>query len=71
MAATVAAGEGFAVTTPLCVHEAAVELARVTCPIGIAGITGKEPEVIAVAVAAQLLQLRSAVADAGPRRDEA
>lgn len=32
------------------------ELARVTCPIGIAGITGKEPEVIAVAVVAQLLQ---------------
>ena len=32
------------------------ELAHVTCPIGIAGIHGKEPEVIAVAVAAQLLQ---------------
>jgi xanthine dehydrogenase accessory factor len=32
------------------------ELARVTCPIGVPGITGKEPEVIAVAVAAQLLQ---------------
>ena len=31
------------------------ELARVTCPIGIPGIGGKEPEVIAVAVAAQLL----------------
>ncbi|MEO8278229.1 MAG: xanthine dehydrogenase accessory protein XdhC [Ideonella sp.] len=28
---------------------------RITCPIGIAGIDGKEPEVIAVAVAAQLL----------------
>ena len=33
------------------------ELARVTCPIGIPGIAGKEPEVIAVAVAAQLLQV--------------
>jgi xanthine dehydrogenase accessory factor len=33
------------------------QLAQVTCPIGIPGITGKEPEVIAVAVAAQLLQL--------------
>ncbi|MEJ7688777.1 MAG: xanthine dehydrogenase accessory protein XdhC [Variovorax sp.] len=33
-----------------------VELARITCPIGIPGIAGKEPEVIAVAVAAQLLQ---------------
>ncbi|MES2940520.1 MAG: xanthine dehydrogenase accessory protein XdhC [Pseudomonadota bacterium] len=32
------------------------ELARVTSPIGIPGIVGKEPEVIAVAVAAQLLQ---------------
>jgi xanthine dehydrogenase accessory factor len=36
----------------------AAELARVTCPIGVPGITGKEPEVIAVAVAAQLLQAR-------------
>jgi len=34
----------------------AAELARITCPIGIPGISGKEPEVIAVAVAAQLLQ---------------
>ena len=33
-----------------------LELAHVTSPIGVAGITGKEPEVIAVAVAAQLLQ---------------
>lgn len=35
------------------------ELAQVTCPIGIAGVTGKEPEVIAVAVAAQILQTLS------------
>lgn len=35
---------------------AEAELARVTCPIGVPGIGGKEPEVIAVAVAAQLLQ---------------
>ncbi len=33
------------------------EQARITCPIGIPGITGKEPEVIAVATAAQLLVL--------------
>lgn len=33
------------------------ELARITCPIGIAGIPGKQPEVIAVAVVAQLLML--------------
>jgi xanthine dehydrogenase accessory factor len=35
----------------------AEELARVTCPIGLPGITGKEPEVIAASVAAQILQL--------------
>jgi xanthine dehydrogenase accessory factor len=33
------------------------ELARVTCPIGIPGITGKQPEVIAASVAAQVLQI--------------
>jgi xanthine dehydrogenase accessory factor len=32
------------------------ECAHITCPIGVPGIEGKEPEVIAVAVAAQLLQ---------------
>ena len=31
------------------------QLAHVTCPIGLPGIAGKEPEVIAVAVAAQIL----------------
>ena len=36
----------------------AEELAFITCPIGVRGITGKEPEVIAVSVAAQLLQQR-------------
>ncbi len=34
----------------------AAELSHVTSPIGVSGIAGKEPEVIAVAVAAQLLQ---------------
>ena len=34
------------------------ECDHVTSPIGVPGIFGKEPEVIAVAVAAQLLQLR-------------
>ncbi len=33
------------------------DLAHVTCPIGVPGIVGKEPEVIAVAVAAQILQI--------------
>ena len=32
------------------------DFAQVTCPIGVPGIAGKQPEVIAVAVAAQLLQ---------------
>ncbi|MDR3392867.1 MAG: xanthine dehydrogenase accessory protein XdhC [Sulfuriferula sp.] len=35
---------------------------RITCPIGVPGISGKEPATIAVAVAAQLLQLREAQA---------
>ena len=30
---------------------------RMVCPIGVAGVAGKEPEVIAVAVVAQLLQI--------------
>lgn len=33
------------------------ELERITCPIGMPGIRGKAPEVIAIAVAAQLLAL--------------
>ena len=33
---------------------------RLTCPIGLPGVTGKEPDVIAVALLAQLLQLPSA-----------
>ena len=36
----------------------APEIDRITCPIGVPGITGKEPEVIAIAVAAQLLQVQ-------------
>ena len=36
----------------------AQEIARITCPIGLDGVAGKEPEVIAVSVAAQLLQMR-------------
>ncbi len=34
------------------------DLAQVKCPIGLSGIRGKQPEVIAVAVAAQVLQAR-------------
>ena len=33
------------------------ELAHITCPIGVPGIADKRPEVIAIAVAAQLLQV--------------
>jgi xanthine dehydrogenase accessory factor len=39
---------------------AAERLAAMVCPIGIGGIAGKEPGVIAVAVAAELLQRRAA-----------
>ena len=44
-------------------------LGRLTCPIGVPGITGKEPDVIAIAVLAQLLQLgaKPACAAAGLR----
>jgi xanthine dehydrogenase accessory factor len=44
---------------------AAEALARMHCPIGVPGIPGKQPEVIAVAVVAQLLQAaaRAAVPD--------
>ena len=34
-------------------------VARIVCPIGEPGIEGKQPAVIAVAVAAQLLRLRA------------
>ncbi len=37
---------------------AADQVGRLVCPIGIAGIAAKQPEAIAVAVAAQLLRLR-------------
>jgi len=40
-------------------------LARMTCPIGVPGITGKEPDVIAIAVVAQLLQQQAAAAAPG------
>lgn len=36
------------------------QAARITCPIGIPGIMGKEPATIAISVVAQLLQLREA-----------
>ena len=38
----------------------AEEVERVTCPIGLSGIPGKEPAVIALAVAAQLMRGRDA-----------
>lgn len=37
-----------------------VEIGRLTCPIGIQGITGKQPVVIAASVAAQVLSVREA-----------
>ena len=41
-------------------------IARMQCPVGIAGISGKQPEIIALAVVAQLMQ-RATAAMGGPR----
>jgi len=46
---------------------AADAIARMTCPIGVPGITGKEPEVIAVSVVAQLLATPVATAATAAR----
>ena len=40
---------------------AAAVIERMTCPIGVPGITGKEPEVIAASVVVQLLQVAEAI----------
>jgi len=46
-------------------------IARMTCPIGLPGITGKEPEVIAAAVVAQLLAHQPGTAfSAAPARPQ-
>jgi xanthine dehydrogenase accessory factor len=37
-----------------------VDASNLTCPIGIAGITGKDPAIIAISVVAQLMQLHGA-----------
>ena len=42
------------------------ELRRLTCPIGIGGITGKSPAAIAISVAAELLQLHEMHAAISP-----
>lgn len=41
-------------------------LARLTCPIGVAGLHGKEPEVLAISAVAQLLALAPARKSAAP-----
>lgn len=43
------------------------QLAKMTCPIGVAGIDDKAPAVIALSVAAQLLQAQQTVAGSGRR----
>jgi xanthine dehydrogenase accessory factor len=47
------------------------QLTSMRCPIGIAGIVGKEPATIAIAVAAELLQFRSARASSALAVDAA
>jgi xanthine dehydrogenase accessory factor len=49
---------------------AAEAIERMTCPIGVPGIDGKEPEVIAAAVVAQLLQVSSRQHAEAPLRSE-
>jgi len=41
-------------------------LARLTCPIGLAGLRGKERAVLAISAVAQLLMLDPASAPAAP-----
>lgn len=43
-------------------------IARMHCPIGVPGVSGKEPEVIAASVVAQLLLASSRAEDQGPAR---
>ena len=43
-------------------------IARMHCPIGVPGVSGKEPEVIAASVVAQLLQASSRAEDQVPAR---
>ena len=47
---------------------AADRIERLTCPIGVPGIAGKEPEVIAAAVVAQLLQVAEVARAADTRQ---
>lgn len=42
-------------------------LQRLHCPIGVAGVSGKEPEVLAIAAVAQLLQASGRAASVGSR----
>lgn len=44
-------------------------LDRLTCPIGISGITGKKPREIAIAVAAELLRTKDALAEVAGHRN--
>lgn len=48
-------------------RDAGIDAGRLVCPIGMPGISGKEPAVIAASVAAQLLAVRSELAAAVPR----
>lgn len=44
-------------------------IAQLRCPLGMPGLGGKEPEVIAIAIAAQVLQLRGSARAKHPMRD--
>lgn len=52
-------------------RDAGIDPGRLVCPIGVPGISGKEPAVIAASVAAQLLAARSEMAAAAVPRESA
>ena len=60
MKATVTVNSRGVITLPARLRQRGFDhalIGRMVCPIGLPGITGKEPEVIAVAVVAQLLRV--------------
>ena len=40
-------------------------IARMQCPVGLAGVSGKQPEIIALAVVAQLMQHATTISRRG------
>ena len=62
---------GVAAEQVLCLREICLEVWACAEECGVPGLAGKEPEVITIAIAAQVLQLRGAAHAAHPVRGEA